>query len=701
MATTKSRKSATRKPTAKRAGGSAARSAPKPKMPDVIYAQASPRSIGGVSLFEAQGQISAETVVNFMSEDARNEAAVEMLQRAGFEVLQVSEFTINIAGSRQTYENAFNTKLTVESRSTMKERGKQEMAEFIDSPETALPGLIATDGTPFESVLEGVAIEEPRYFMAPNFNPPLRAYWHLHPPGDLSAALNADRAHRAGLTGRGVKVAMVDSGWFRHPYFTVRGYNAANAILGPAAANPLADESGHGTGESANIFAVAPDVQLLPVKMNFVNTTGAFNAAVGLGPDIITCSWGSSNQNGPLSAADMALAAAIASAVASGIVVVFAAGNGQWGFPGQHPDVISAGGVFMRPDETLTASNYASGFPSNIYPGRSVPDLCGLVGQKPGAVYIMLPLEPGDAIDVGNAGGTHATGKDETPNNDGWAAFSGTSAAAPQLAGAAALIKQACSRLTPREVRDILMRSARDVTTGTSQQGFTAGPGFDQATGAGLLDAHRAAMLARLRCIPITGPTPIAIQPPVTPIQPPINIQPPIQPPITVQPPIHPPIQPPILIQPQPQPIDAASEAFGLTRPLPRPISILPPVRPIKPAPIKPSPIKPSPIKPGPIEPAPIKPPIQPIRPIRPIRPILPITPVQPIEPIFPVGPIRPVEPQPIKPIRPIVGPDPIGPVPFEGQGGQGGGGQEGGGLSAEDAKALEDMIVSGDVDIE
>ena len=27
--------------------------------------------------------------------------------------------------------------------------------------------------------------------------------------------------------------------------------------------------------------------------MSFVNSTGAFNAAIGLAPDIITCSWGS------------------------------------------------------------------------------------------------------------------------------------------------------------------------------------------------------------------------------------------------------------------------------------------------------------------------------------------------------------------------------------------------------------------------
>src|SRR5262249_27636369 len=153
-------------------------------------------------------------------------------------------------------------------------------------------------------------------------------------------------------------------------------------VLAPGAANPADDESGHGTGESTNIFAVAPDVQLLPVKMSFTNSTAAFNAAVGLGPDIITCSWGSST-NGPLSAADQALAAAIATAVASGIIVVFSAGNGHFGFPGQHPDVISAGGTFMLQDGSMTASDYASGFISQIYPNRRVPDLCGLVGMKP------------------------------------------------------------------------------------------------------------------------------------------------------------------------------------------------------------------------------------------------------------------------------------------------------------------------------
>lgn len=525
-------------------------------LPSLVYAEASPRSLGGVSLFDAQEQIRAETVGSFFSDEEIVERAAARLTDAGFQVLQVTPLTINIAAPAETYRQAFNTDLYAEERPVIKEFGQETTAAIIDTRDTPLSGLISTAGTPFADLIEGVALEEPRYFMAPLMYPPLKAYWHLRVPADVSLATNADRAHRGGITGRGVRIAMVDSGWYKHPHFVGRGYRAAPVILGPGAANPLADESGHGTGESANIFAVAPDIELSPVKMSFVNTIGAFNAAVGLGPDIITCSWGSSKLNPPLSAADQALAAAIAAAVANGITVVFAAGNGHFGFPGQHPDVISAGGVFMDADESLRASDYASGFASNIYPGRNVPDLCGLVGMKPRAAYIMLPVEPGDDIDTDLAGGIHPNA-DETAANDGWAAFSGTSAAAPHLAGAAALIKEACPRLGPTEIREILISSARDVTAGncnTSTGGHAAAAGPDLATGAGLVDAHKAVMLAKVRCL---GPIPIQPVPPpiippirVTPVQPPITVRPPIQPPITIRPPITPPIQPPIVVRP-------------------------------------------------------------------------------------------------------------------------------------------------------
>jgi subtilisin family serine protease len=521
----------------------------KPTVPKRIFANASPLSIGGVSMFDAREWINAETVVNFFSEEQLIYRAIDKLQTAGFEVLHASQTTINIAASPKTYEDAFNTKVIAEERPTIKELGREAPATFLNVADAAMPGLISAKGTSFEDVLEGVAIESPRYFMSPSMFAPTEAYWHLRMPGDVSLGCNADRAHRTGITGKDIKVAMVDSGWYKHPYFVGRGYRAAPVVLGPGTADPLKDDVGHGTGESANVFAVAPDVQLLPVKAMLsgtrndvlVNSTGAFNAAVELKPDIITCSWGFSIQFGPLGAAEQALAASVAAAVAAGIIVVFSAGNGHWGFPGQHPDVISAGGVFMDADGSLQASDYASGFMSNIYPDRRVPDLCGLVGMRPKAIYIMLPLESKSSIDTGNAGGTHPNG-DETAPDDGWAAFSGTSAAAPQLAGAAALVKQACSHLTPSQIRDILMRSARDVTTGNCHSNTGGNPaivGPDTATGNGLVDVHKAVLLAKIRCL---GPVRRPIEPIREPIRGPIEpIREPIEP---IREPIRRPIEP-------------------------------------------------------------------------------------------------------------------------------------------------------------
>ncbi len=501
----------------------------KSTVPRIVYAEASVRSVGGISLFETPRLVTSENVQNFYSESQLVQSAVEKLRTEGFQVLYVGDTTVTIAGSPELYERVFKTKIVAEERPVIKEFARETTATFLECPDTEMPGLLDVAKSPLAGLLEGVALNEPVYYFqfgaaapapvpmvapVPSPFPPTKAYWHLEVPAEASLGLNADRARRAGFTGRGVKVVMVDSGWYRHPYFVQRGYNIGAVVLGPAAVNPDHDEHGHGTGESANVFAVAPDVNFTMVKINFVNSIGAFNAAVALRPDIISCSWGSSIRTGPLSAANQALAAAIANAVRLGIVVIFSAGNGHYGFPGQHPDVISAGGVYMRPDGSFEATPYASGFASLIYPGRNVPDVCGLVGLPPRAQYIMLPVEPDDTLDTSLAGGSHPNG-DETAANDGWAAFSGTSAAAPQIAGTVALMKQACSALTPAQVRAILKSTARDVTSGNSSPatgGYPATPGPDLATGSGLTDAAKATAIARLRCLLRPPRPPIAAE---------------------------------------------------------------------------------------------------------------------------------------------------------------------------------------------
>jgi subtilisin family serine protease len=463
-------------------------------LPDFVYAQASPLSVGGVPLFDAGVRISRKTVNAVKSNLLVIRAATAQLRGAGFEILQVSPIAINFAGPPDLFEKAFRTKLVEKEVALV--RGNT--TTHLDSPDTDMLGLISTTGTPFGQLIEGVALEVPRYFFAESALPPMADYWHLRVPEGVAVGSRAAEVHQYGIKGQGVRVAMVDSGWYRHQFFRAQSYRVAPVVLAPGAAEPDADESGHGTGESANILAIAPECELIPIKMSFVNTTAAFNSAVALRPDIITCSWGS-NSPFMLSAADMVLAASVADAVAAGITVIFAAGNGHAGFPGQHPDVISAGGVFMGPDSSLQASDYSSAFSSQIYPGRDVPDVCGLVGMTPKAIYIMLPVEPGDNIDLGNSGSLFPDG-DQTPPDDGWAAFSGTSAAAPQLAGIAALIKQIVPTISPPLLKAVLTYTARNVVDGVSaaviplHPGLPAGPGG--ATGAGLADAFSAVVTA-------------------------------------------------------------------------------------------------------------------------------------------------------------------------------------------------------------
>jgi subtilisin family serine protease len=185
----------------------------------------------------------------------------------------------------------------------------------------------------------------------------------------------------------------------------------------------------------------------------------------------------------------------VAHAVSKGICVVCASGNGQVSFPGMHPDVISAGGIFITPNLKMGASDLASAFDSRPYPGRHVPDLCGLVGMRPHGVYIMLPVQPGCVLDQEFAAAGPFPGGDMTGAGDGWIAASGTSSAAPQIAGVCALLKQKKSSLTPQDMKQALIAGATDCAFGTSNpesnQGVAlkAGLGADGATGHGMVNA--------------------------------------------------------------------------------------------------------------------------------------------------------------------------------------------------------------------
>jgi subtilisin family serine protease len=463
-------------------------------------------------------RMSTDTVAAFIPDPVQTDLALAELARRGFKFTGRGALSASMRCTCSEFEATFQTKLK-----RMSAPGGS--AAQFDSV------LYPPDGAPWgpepalQALLDDVYIQWPHIYMAkassadgaphdleplggpiPLTAAPALAYFHLVAPADIARHLNATPAHLQGITGKGVRVAMIDGGFdHSHPYFRANGYSSS-IILAPGAADRSVDGNGHGTGESANIFAIAPSATFIGVKLdNEADPRSGASVLEGLqealkhDPHVISVSLGYDLRaagNAPLSNLPnslVALEAEIQAAVKRGIVVVFAAGNGHYAFPGQMPDVISAGGVFVDQGGAMSASDYASAFTSRIYSGRSVPDVCGLVGLLPHANYLALPIPPGCKLDRDGAA------FDGTLAADGWGVFSGTSAAAPQLAGLCALLLQANPNLSPSDIKAILRRTARDVRTGRANPasdenglGVAAGVGEDGATGAGLADAFAA-----------------------------------------------------------------------------------------------------------------------------------------------------------------------------------------------------------------
>jgi hypothetical protein len=468
---------------------------PRPHAGNVVFEAALQPAKAGYSLFASEAPLTADSIDLYKPASGQGKLAATWLQKMGFKVRHVGTFSISAEGPRPLWEKVFSTK--VAERRQLLSQAHPELGEWAYW--SHLPD------TPFRmpKELQGLVDRAypqlpPTFFASPL--PPRVTYHHLNVPNEVAMICRSPSVHQHNVTGKGVLVAMPDTGFYKHPFYAWHGYNY-QATLSPDAIRVERDEYGHGTAEAANIFANAPDIDFIGVKMG-LNPTLAFKTASDLFPAVMTNSWGYSIPGSVLPNSLKPLEAAVIEAVRDrGIVVCFSAGNGHYGFPAQMPEVIAVGGVYVHAalvgdDFDMEASDYASSFDSQIYPGRHVPDVCGLVGMQPRAIYIMLPVEPGCAIDTGLAGGSHPNG-DETAAADGWSVISGTSAASPQVAGVCALLKQVQPGLSPALVKAILRASARDVKSGQSAHGQPAGEGHDGATGTGLVDAYAAYQLAR------------------------------------------------------------------------------------------------------------------------------------------------------------------------------------------------------------
>ena len=301
------------------------------------------------------------------------------------------------------------------------------------------------------------------------------AYNHIKPT-------NVDQAHAQGLTGKGVKIGVVDTDPnVYHP--TLQGQIAAvtNTIAGNSATTISGPEN-HGTvvsqilaGKALGIFqgGVAPDATLYAVgaatktdnKNNFpVSATIQANEWLATqNVAVVNNSWNSdpvvdwrSESKGWNNYASSAQ-----KVINSNAIMVYANGNAQ----GSQPGVLSVLPLAYSSLEKgwLTVSSY-----DPLTKGLAEhSNACGLAQNwclvAPGTVMAYDP--------TANA----QTGK----FSDSYQSWVGTSFAAPQVSGAVALVAQAFPWMSNDQIRHTVLGTATDL----------GAPGVDEIFGYGLLNA--------------------------------------------------------------------------------------------------------------------------------------------------------------------------------------------------------------------
>lgn len=301
----------------------------------------------------------------------------------------------------------------------------------------------------------------------------------------ISRPLNLEEAHRQGFTGKGVTVAVIDSGL--HPHADFGDRLKAFKDFTSRRRKPY-DPDGHGThvasvavGGSKEIPGVAPEAELVAARIS--NPKEAIEAIdwvieqrEELGIDVLNLSLGVASRL-PLEH-DM-FAQAAQRAVDAGLVVVVASGNEcrnshncpfTISTPGTSPKVITVGALDDKGTEKLSDDGVwtqSSRGPTRVEK-LAKPDL---VARGVGVFAAKAP------------GGTRVDGK---PVWGDYLALTGSSQAAPMISGAAALLLQANPELTHQDIKEILTRSAdplKDYSVNSQ--------------GAGVLDLAEALELAR------------------------------------------------------------------------------------------------------------------------------------------------------------------------------------------------------------
>jgi len=287
--------------------------------------------------------------------------------------------------------------------------------------------------------------------------------------------INAGTTQGAGATGTGVRVAVIDSGVdYTHPDLDGNYRGGWDFVNGDA--DPM-DDSGHGTHVAGTIAAedndigvvgVAPNVDLYALKVlnssgsgSFSNVVAAIQWCVDNNIQVTNNSYGTTSDPGTI------VRQAFDNAAAAGIIMVCSAGNNgtsdgvgdNVGYPGRYESVIS---VAATDTSNLRASFSSTGTTVDV-------------------------AAPGYAINSTIRGG-------------GYGQKSGTSMAAPHVAGAAAVLVGRGG--TASSVRQALTTSALDLGVA----------GLDPWYGYGLID-----VAAALSILGTSSPPPPSPEPPPSP----------------------------------------------------------------------------------------------------------------------------------------------------------------------------------------
>jgi serine protease AprX len=346
-------------------------------------------------------------------------------------------------------------------------------------------------------------------------------------------AVNGDIAQGRGYNGAGVTVAVIDSGIGSHSDiassrivykqdFTGQGtddqYGHGTHVAGIIGGNGYKSGNGGCSSCFLTYMGIAPQVKFVSLKVLDRNGAGtdsnviaAINRAIALKSTynikIINLSLGRGVYE---SYATDPLTQAVESAWKAGIFVVVAAGNygrdnsnGRNGYgtitsPGNDPYVITVGamrtfGTDVRSDDVVTS--YSSKGPSFI-DHVVKPDIVA-AGNK-----VVSTLAPNASLDANYPTTlvplTDYQDTGSTSKSTLYFRLSGTSMAAPQVAGAAALLLQRYSTLTPDQLKARLMKTAyKDLTLYSTSTDATTGITYEEqadifTVGAGYLDTDAA-----------------------------------------------------------------------------------------------------------------------------------------------------------------------------------------------------------------